>query len=959
LDINLNKLNPLNNNLSTACKPESSANKSNAGYADYKSVYNSGSDSEKLNVAFKANALAQMTGGYKEIQTFDVPYLDKGKMYQLDNGQKVVIIPKQGPTSINTYVKVGSFNEQDKIKGISHYIEHNLFNGSKGLAPGEFVKLSNYMGAEYNAATSTLCTNYYITSPLHKSGDLEKLIVMHADMLQYPSFPQKMLDKEKGPVISEIHMYDDMPDARAENNLIKNLFNINSGNDLISGSQQTIQDVTKQDVLDYYNKWYTPDNMTTVIVGDVNPNETIKYVSKYFNENKKQSNSEDKYYLPLNNPINSTKRADYISSGVNSVNLQMAFVGPKNDDLKESVATTALSAALAGSENARLSKALKNFNTEADIGVRPISPYINDPQVIQLTTDFMPGQEEEGLKTIYSAMNDLAQNPISDLELKIIKNKLKNSLATASENSLELSNIVGSTMINNGDIRLYTELPKIVDNLTAADIQNAAQRYLDLNKTSIVVVHPESEQIQTNSGQNVSFGSRSLSFKSGINGINMRNVNDYKLDNNMRLVVNNDSNTIKTTGVMSFQTDGFPPSKPGVAEVLTAMMNDNTKNYTCEQLSEIIDSNDLGISLSAGAKGISVSTDCTNDKMPLALQIMKEMTLNPKFTQEKFDRAKEEVKVNCMSAFENPKDRAYEALYGDHPYGYTNRRVMENLDNVNLQDVVTYYDSIMKHASGTTVITGPLDKTPGLQSRIINSLSNGIPVLNEYKYNNNFISQPLKQNKVITESKDRDQAHIVQMFKIKESGNIKDDITLSLLNKILGGNSQSRLFRDLRESQKLAYRVKSIYTNNGKAGEICLEIKTTTRNTSSGQIVPQYENMRKSLDGFNRHIEDLTTTPVDKEELEGAKLALKTEIMSEMESSAGKTSLLESGLNSYYGVNYANQSLEMIDKITPEDIQKAANLYLKQPSVISIIASKDTIDNNKDYLASLGSLTQY
>jgi predicted Zn-dependent peptidase len=153
--------------------------------------------------------------------------------------------------------------------------------------------------------------------------------------------------------------------------------------------------------------------------------------------------------------------------------------------------------------------------------------------------------------------------------------------------------------------------------------------------------------------------------------------------------------------------------------------------------------------------------------------------------------------------------------------------------------------------------------------------------------------------------------------------------------------------------------VKSIYSTDGKTGELGLEIKTTTKTSSNGQIIPQYENLQKSIDGFKKHINDLISVPVSEEELEGAKLAVKSEIMNDLESSSGKTGLLLSGLNSHYGKDFTNELLNTVDTITSEDIQKAANLYLNQPSVISIIASKDTIENKKDYLASMGNLTQY
>ena len=956
MDIHLNKIQSKNINIAPFGQTQSLDQSDNKGYADYKSIYNKDIEAQKLNLAFKANTMAQLPDKYKEIQTFDVPFLDKGRIYQLENGQKVIIIPKEGPTAINTYVKVGSFNEPERIKGISHYIEHNLFNGSHNLASGEFVKQVNNLGGEYNAGTETLSTNYYITSPLHHADDLDKFIGMHADMLQNPSFLQEMLDKEKGPVISEIHMYNDIPKARAGNTLIKNLFNIKSDNDLIAGSEKTIRDVTKEDVMEFYNKWYTPDNMTTVIVGDVNPAETIKLVSKYFNSAKKITNPADKYYLPLDNPVKSTVRADFVTSGVNTVDLQMAFIGPKNNDIKGIIATNAMGMAISGYEGAKLAKVMKEFNTDASFAVRELSPNINDPQVIALFSQFKPGDEENGLKAIYFTLHNFTQTPINQQELDIIKLKLKNNLASASENSMNLSNIIGGCITNNGNLNLYTDWIKTVDSLTVKDIQDAARQYLDLNKASIVMLHPENQQI---SPVNTIKVNNKLSFTGNVSNIKMENVQEYDLSNNLRLLLNNDPKAIRTTASLVLSMNKIPPSKPGVYEIISSMMNDSTKNYNAEQLSELIDSHDLDISLAAGYKAIGTACACDNRNLPLSLDVMKEMLFNPVFTQDKLNKAREEIKLAYLSEFENPKDRAFEFLYGEHPLGYSSRKVLENIDNVTLDDVKSFYDNILQNAQAKAVITAPLDKTPELSSQIFTSLTQNFPTVQKYKVSNKFHSNPLEKNHVITEASDRDQAHIVQMFKISETGNIKDSVSIALLNKILGGSSQSRLFRDLRESQKLAYMVKSNYSSNGKTGTLGLEIKTTTKTVQNGNIVPQYENLQKSLDGFNMHIKQLIETPVSKEELEGAKLAIKTEIINDMESSAGKTSLLINGLDSPYGKEKVNELLKEIDNITAVDVQKTANLYLKQPSVISVIASKDTINNKKDYLASLGTLSQY
>ena len=90
---------------------------------------------------------------YQKAGVLNLPFDFKAHCYKLANGQRVVILPKEGETVVKTYVSTGSMNEPDKVRGISHYIEHNLFNGSNGLEAGEFFDTVNKMGAETNAST--------------------------------------------------------------------------------------------------------------------------------------------------------------------------------------------------------------------------------------------------------------------------------------------------------------------------------------------------------------------------------------------------------------------------------------------------------------------------------------------------------------------------------------------------------------------------------------------------------------------------------------------------------------------------------------------------------------------------------------------------------------------------------------------------------------------------------------
>ena len=317
-----------------------------------------------------------MPTGYTLLGTQKTPYGDDIHLYMLQNGQKVAIMPKKGTTIVKTFVNSGSMNETDPIRGISHFIEHNLFNGSKNLAPGQFFKEVAKMGSSTNASTDYAQTDYYIESALMSDEDLKKTIEMHADMVSRPLFPEDMIEKEKGPVTSEISMVNDNTLTVAANDVIKNLFQIKSNSsNLVAGSIATVNSLNKEKVTDYYQRHYTPDNLYTVVVGDVDPAQTMDLISKNFTQ-KPVPYAQLQRQTETLTPINSSVRADYKSPTDNYTSVLAAFAGPTAGDFKSNIATSALGTLLTDGVNSRLTKALEDVNAFADfqmqkVGLKP------------------------------------------------------------------------------------------------------------------------------------------------------------------------------------------------------------------------------------------------------------------------------------------------------------------------------------------------------------------------------------------------------------------------------------------------------------------------------------------------------------------------------------------------------------------------------------------------------------
>ena len=143
---------------------------------------------------------------YQKLDDLNIGMDKFAKQYKLANGQRVIIFPKEGKTVVKTYVNTGSLNEPDKQRGISHLIEHNLFNGSDGLEAGEAFKIVNEMGAGMNASTSFSVTDYFIASNIINDKNLEKQLQVQSSMIDSPLFLIDKLEKEKQVVNQEINM---------------------------------------------------------------------------------------------------------------------------------------------------------------------------------------------------------------------------------------------------------------------------------------------------------------------------------------------------------------------------------------------------------------------------------------------------------------------------------------------------------------------------------------------------------------------------------------------------------------------------------------------------------------------------------------------------------------------------------------------------------------------------------
>ena len=891
---------------------------------------------------------------YKKISETKDPFGHTLHYYMLSNGQKVVIAPKAGTTIVKTFVNSGSMNETDDIRGISHFIEHSLFNGSSKIPVGTFFNEINKMGAQTNASTNFAQTDYYISSALMSDQEFNKAVEMQADMINNPTFSPEMIEKEKGPVTQEISMTEDNSVNALYNAVIKKLFNINTtSNSLVAGSIETVSNLDRDDVVKYHAQNYQPENLTTVVVGDVEPDVAIHEIAKNFNAIPQVQTEERK--IETLTPLSVPTRVDMISNKDNYALSIAGFAGPTPDNLKDELALNALSLVLLKSSRSRLSSKLRELGADASFTIEKVGLKQTDPSAVVCLMQSPRNREQQVLDTFYSVIQDLKVNPPTDEEMQIAKVALRKMLSLDFETSEGICEYIGQGMLN-GTYNQIADYKNIVENLTANDIVRVVDKYLDLNKVAIGVSHPQgttSADIVRNYNASI-YAKNPVSFKGKLNSeksFTTDSVHEYQLRDNTTLSIS-DSHTDMSFMKWKLSSYSAVPKNLSAHYVLAQILNDGSSQRS---RSDVVHASELkGVDFSFDANGISISADanCFAQDTVDTINLFKEVIYSPNFTQEAFDKAKTKIEDYLSTLPNSASNTLIAQLYPE--YFATSKSILDGLRSLTLEDVREHWQNLITNASSTFTISAPINKNPNLENDIINAVHT--PDFDFKTRQNNLVNiyKPTQDSKVYLATEERNQAEIFKTYSFEMTGNIEDDVKFELLNTILGGGPASRLFSDLRENKQLAYQVASEVQSFGNTGILSMFIKTTTDNKTQNEI--KYDNLQKSLQGFEEHVQKLLTAPVTEEELASAKKTLKQNLVSEMELLASKTELLAMNADLPYGIKRIDAYFEAIDKITAEDVRVAARHIFSNKPVYSILTSPDTANNQMSYLQTLGEI---
>ncbi len=384
--------------------------------------------------------------------------------------------------SVLVLVKTGSRNENQKINGIAHFIEHLMFKGTKKRPNSlSITKELDGIGAEYNAFTSKDKTGYYIRA---SKEHLELAMNVLSDVIYNSKFDIKEIEKERGVIMEEINMYNDNPIMHIDS-LVENIvFENHPLGRLISGTHKTVEKITRADILKFYKKYYTPENMIIGVSGNFDEKKANSLLKKYFKiKDLKGKRDFSKFELKQKTP-----RVILDEKNTDQIHLSLAFPSVKYDH-KYDKSLELLSVILGGNMSSRLFLKIRE-KLGLCYYIRCESGHYEDAGIFSITSGLDKARIEQAIKHIFEELKNIVKNGVSQRELKMAKEFIKGQFMLKIENSMSVVDFYCEQIIMKEKYKTPEQILKEFDNVSAQDISVIAKSIIKKDKISLALISP-------------------------------------------------------------------------------------------------------------------------------------------------------------------------------------------------------------------------------------------------------------------------------------------------------------------------------------------------------------------------------------------------------------------------------------------------------------------------------------
>ncbi|RKY50488.1 MAG: hypothetical protein DRP91_01570 [Candidatus Neomarinimicrobiota bacterium] len=910
------------------------------------------------------------------------------KEFYLDNGLKVITYEMHAAPIIFSCLvyNVGSKYESFGQTGISHIVEHMMFQGTKRFPKGVIADLIASNGGVFNAYTSTDVTVYYELLPKNR---IDLALDIESERMYKCVFDPQEFEREKKVIIEERKMrVDNNPKGLRMEELNTLLYKCHPYRNPVIGWMEDIERITRDQAYAYYKKYYTPNNATLVLVGDFDTNEMLKKVKKYYGRVPKGPKLEEMNFYRLD--FHGKRVLEFTHQDITDKSLGLYFKAPPRFS-KDGPALYVAGRILC--RKAATSRLYKRLVTEERLcqvvagGLR----FSKDPSVFVISAVLFPDKDFDTVeKIIWEEIDSMATYPVSNYELQKIKNHIVFDELTSDQYPSEVGNRL-AVYDNYFGWRNINRWDSLIVSVNKEDIMRVVRKYFDRKNHVVCYTLPEDSSRSSGKGEEKKLKEPEEEMASsgevteGITGIKVRRkdtksllekvlrifkkdvmelytptlddiiapnpiaplVDSLVLRNGVKVyyIEQHDFPTVYLLGFISTGRLVENEKNPGIRQFVEAMIYRGTKSRTYDEIIEEKSFVPYQLKVSQSWENISIQGYSLKKDAGKMFRLAYEYLAEANFPESEMDKirrklivkAKNFKKTDAMKAFYS----MYESVFEGHQYGLPYAGLPEVYEKLTRDDLIRFYKKYYSPDRLKLVVVGDFDRK-WLEEELNKTIGGWINPSGDKNVEFQRI-KPIKGKHIFVFSNpDYRQCRIDIAFNTVEGGITVHDPdleALKLLEYILCGNSlTSRMGRKLRDEQGLCYNISSNLWVRIHGGY--WNIRTFVDEANAVRMIR----------GIFEEIRKVQTEGVTESELLDAK--------------ARKLSLLpfwirtldDVGVNVYemlkYGrpLDYFDRKAERIRAVTLDDIKRVANKYLDTENYIIAVSGnlpEDALDEFK------------
>ena len=825
----------------------------------------------------------------------------------LPNGLTIIVQEDRSApvASVQAWCATGSIDEDAHLgAGLSHILEHMLFKGTKTRSTNQIAQKIQDVGGYINAYTSFDRTVFWIDVP--KDGVATALDVL-ADAMMNSTLPPEEYQKEQEVIRREFAMGMDDPDRMAGLLLFATAYQRHPYRFPVIGEIEIYNQLTQEQVMQYYKTRYVPNNLTFLVVGDVDAQKVRQQLTELFKPYPEKSLKP--VFIPAE-PPQLGRREVHQEFPTELTHLSLAWHIPEvtNPDVP---ALDLLSTILGDGRSSRLYRRVRE---EAGLvfSIAAFSYTPGDPGLFGIDATLDPKKREAAEQLILRIIDEVKQTGVTGEELaKAKKMSLSHHLGALTTMRGQASDI-GSNWLLTRNLNFSRDYLDAVQKVTLDDIKRVAATYLTESNLTVVSLNPKA-----------SLAGKAEDTKVATAG----EIQEFELSNGLRILVSEDRRLPLVAMGAVFRSGLLAETvqSNGITRLMAKVLLKGTKTRTAEQIANEIEAVGGSISSEASNNTFNISLEVTKPDVKLAVGLLADVLLNATMPEKAIAREKE-IQIAAIQQEEEQlttvaRNILRQALFTQHPYALRTNGSVESVQRLTQKDLLDFRDHYVVAKNGVIFVFGDVKAAEVKQffQKALGGMKPGTLALTDARP-----AAPLSKTETVESRKDKAQGVIMVGYRGADIFS-PDRYALELIDEA-SSDLGSRFFVRIREQMGLAYYVGASQMQGLVPGLFAFYLGTDPQKIEPVKTALLDEIRKLANDGLTS------------EELGRAKKKLigQQEIANQSNAAFG----YHCALDELYGLgfNYYKQLEHDVDAVTLDDIKRVAAKYFRdQPYVLATV----------------------